>query len=434
MNEKLLQFIWLHQYFTKSSLITSQGDSLDIISPGILNLDQGPDFSSARIKLNGQQWAGNIELHVNSSDWIRHGHNKDENYARVILHVVWLDDHPSDSDLPVLELEPRVPSHLILNYDKWMMNRNFIPCEKNLHRMEKERLDSWLKWLASERLRKKSIEVMTLVKGLNMNWEQAFWQAIARCFGYRVNADAFERIAASLPINMLIRHSNNIVQLEALLLGQAGLLRTDNADEYPKMLHREYTFLKKKYKLERLQEPVHFLRMRPVNFPTIRLAQLAALIYENGNFFSKVLGAGDVQIIRNMFRVTANDYWHYRYRFGEPSAFREKTIGEQLIDSVMINTVIPFLYTFNIHRGNAEKAEQFAIWNSSISPEKNSVVSSFEKIGLSPKNAMYTQALLECKKFYCNSLLCLNCGIGKYLLRQPGIVSPNRDHDNGQLN
>lgn len=416
MNERLLQFIWKYQYYNQCQLATADMEDLLIISPGIINPDQGPDFSSARVKINGQEWCGNIEIHVNSSEWLLHKHDEDKNYRHVILHVVWYNDNPS-IPIPLLELQPRVPAHMLATYSQWMNNGYDIPCEKNLHRMEGHRLHSWLSWLASRRLSRKSSFILEKVRSLKMNWEEAFWQAMARSFGHRVNADSFERIAASLPVNLMMRHSNSIVQLEAMLLGQAGLLRTDNADQYPKMLYREYVFLRRKYNFIKLNEPVHFLRMRPVNFPTVRLAQLAALLYGNGNLFARICHVQDLSSIRAMLKVTANDYWHYRYRFGEPSPFREKTTGEQLIDNILINTVIPFLHAYSRHQGMDEKAVQYASWISQVAPEKNAVIYAFTKTGLQARHAADTQALLECKRHYCEALLCLHCGIGKYLLR-----------------
>ena len=251
-----------------------------------------------------------------------------------------------------------------------------------------------------------------------MNWEEAFWQAMARNFGHRVNADSFERIASSIPVNILMRHSNSIVQLEALLLGQAGLLRTDNADPYPKMLYREFIFLRKKYNLARLNEPVHFLRMRPVNFPTIRLAQLAALLFGNGNLFARICACQNPDNIRKILKVTANDYWHYHYRFGEPSPFKEKTVGESFSDSIMVNTVIPFLHAYSSHQEMENKSAIYLSWLGNIYPEKNALLNVFTMAGIKPRHAADTQALLECRRHYCNALLCLQCGIGKSLLRK----------------
>jgi hypothetical protein len=416
MNERLLQYIWMYQYFNQFNLLTAQGDELEIISPGRLNTDQGPDFSSARIKINGQEWCGNIELHVNSSDWLLHRHDEDQNYCQVILHVVWNNNNDTIS-IPQLELQPRVPTHLLKTYAHWMENGHQIPCEKSIHRMEEQRLHSWLQWLSAKRLAGKSNVILQKVMALGMNWEEAFWHAVARNFGHRVNADSFERIAASIPVNILIRHSNSIVQLEALLLGQAGLLRTDNADQYPRMLYQEYVFLRKKYNLAKLNEPVHFLRMRPVNFPTVRLAQLAALLYNRGNLFARICTAQNPEGIRNMLKVTANDYWHYHYRFGESSPFREKTVGESLTNSIMVNTVIPFLHAYSHHQGKEDRSDLYHSWLEGIAPEKNAFLFPFTGAGIKPRHAADTQALLECRRHYCDALLCLKCGIGKWLLR-----------------
>ena len=418
MNEKLLQYIWKYQYFNHCGLTTVAQDSLEILFPGLINHDQGPDFLSSKITLNGQVWAGNVEIHVKSSEWKLHGHDNDENYNNVILHVVWINEDSIEQGIPVLELQPLVPVHLLATYEGWMKKGKFIPCEHEISGMDKTMMQSWLHWLTGKRLREKSALYLEKVRACGMNWEEAFWQAIARNFGHRVNADAFARIAASVPVNIMIRHSNNIVQLEALLMGQAGLIRTDNADEYPKMLYREFSFLRKKYGLTKFQEPVHFLRMRPVNFPTVRLAQLAALFYQNGNLFARVCALKNLPGIREIFRVSANDYWHYHYRFGESSPFRVKITGDQMIDNILINTVIPMLHAFDRHRGQDDQLDLLQGWLYQLAAEKNSSISSFANLGVEARHAADTQALLECKRVYCDAFRCMECGIGKYLLRK----------------
>ncbi|MGB3008611.1 MAG: DUF2851 family protein [Chitinophagaceae bacterium] len=278
MTERLLHFIWQFQYFNKNDLVSTAGETVQVIFPGQYNTNQGPDFSDGKIKISKTTWAGTIELHLKTSDWIKHNHQSDKNYNNVVLHVVWEDDGTKDA-IPVLELRDRVSKILLQRYEELMKASSYIPCEKGIGAIRDITWKSWKDRLLAERLQRKTLAVEKFLSVNNFHWEETFWWMLARNFGIKVNADSFEAIARSIPINVLAKQKHQIHQLEALLLGQAGLLEENFKDDYPELLKREYKFLQTKYQLKPVSIPLHFLRMRPGNFPTIRLAQLAMLVH-----------------------------------------------------------------------------------------------------------------------------------------------------------
>lgn len=418
MTERLLQFIWQFQYFNKTGLTTETGDELQIILHGTLNSNQGPDFANAKIKIGNTTWAGSVELHIKTSDWQRHNHSDDLNYKNVILHVVWQNDiRLGDGIIPVLELQDKVSKILLQRYEDLMNNTSFIPCEKNIAAVRDITMKAWKDRLVAERLLRKAKSVELLLQQSNYHWEESFWWMLARNFGMKVNASAFEAMAKSISINILAKHKNQLNQLEALLFGQAGLLSKDFEEDYPLMLKKEYEFLKKKYKLQPIHEPVHFLRMRPGNFPTIRLAQLAALISESSHLFSKVKDETFLSVTRKWFDVTANDYWHYHYRFDEMTVFKKKTPGAAMVDNIVINTVAPVLFAYgNYHSDSGYKLKALQ-WLEQTGSEGNSITKGFQQSGVENKNACDSQALIELKNEYCNNKRCLDCAVGNYLLK-----------------
>lgn len=416
MTERLLQFIWQFQYFNKGELTTTAGESIQIIFPGQYNTNQGPDFSDAKIKIVKTTWAGTVELHIKTSDWQKHNHHGDKNFNNVILHVVWEDDG-GNSNIPILELKGRVSKILLQRYEELMNSSSFIPCEKNIDKVRDITWKSWKDRLLAERLMRKAKIAETFLKQNNYHWEETFWWLLARNFGMKVNADSFEAMARSIPVNTLAKHKSQIHQLEALLLGQAGLLDGKHQEDYPKLLQREYKFLKGKYKLKPIHQPVHFLRMRPGNFPTIRLAQLAALITESAHLFSKIREAKTVKEIFGWFDVTANDYWHYHYRFGETSSFKKKTLGATMIDNIIINTVAPVLFAYGSYHDEQKYKDKALKWLEKTAAESNNITKGFQKLGIENKNAFDSQALIELKNEYCNKKRCLDCGVGNAILK-----------------
>ncbi|HKH60303.1 MAG TPA: DUF2851 family protein, partial [Flavitalea sp.] len=277
---------------------------------------------------------------------------------------------------------------------------------------------SWKERLLIERLQRKTEIVQTYLSQCNHHWEEAFWWLLARNFGIKVNSEAFESVAKGLPVNVLVRHKNQINQLEALLLGQAGLLENEFQEDYPKMLQKEYLFYKIKYKLQTIRESIHFLRMRPENFPTIRLAQLAMLIHDSSHLFSKVMEMHSVTEVKTLLNVTANDYWHYHYRLDEPSTFKPKKLGEQMVNNIIINTIVPAVFAFGYLHSQDSYEDKAFHWLEQICAENNSIVEKFIKAGISSQNALDTQAVLELKSAYCDKRKCLDCAVGSYLLNR----------------
>lgn len=416
MTEKLLQFIWQFQYINKKHLATTEGELIEVVHPGMLNTNQGPDFLNARIRLGTTLLAGSVELHLKTSEWQKHGHQQDKNYDNVILHVV-LQHDISHSDLPVLELQPYIPMMLLQQYQLLMQNDNFIPCAGSIAQTKSLTLQSWKDRLVAERMARKGERVIKMLADTGNHWEESFWRLLARNFGGKVNGDAFEEIATRLPITILAKNKASIHALEALLFGIAGLLDADFNDDYPKLLQREFKFLKVKYGLHPSPIRVHFLRMRPGNFPTIRLAQLAMLVYQSNHLFSKVLEAEDVKEVKRWLAITANDYWHYHYRFDEAANYKPKKLGSSTIDSIIINTIAPVLFAYGIYHKNEVQKQKALHWLQQTAAEENNITKGFQNLSLEHKTAYDSQAFIELKNEYCNNKRCLECAVGNALLR-----------------
>lgn len=422
MKEDILQYIWKFQYYNYSDLLSSNGDSIEVLHPGIHNVNQGPDFTEAKIKINDTVWIGNVEIHVNASDWNLHHHSEDENYKNIILHVVWKNDAKIKDNygnhLPTLELNNRVSKLLLGKYQQLMDTPKFIPCEKLEHNLSDLGLNSWKQRLVAERLIDKSGIIFDILKQTSYHWEETFWWLIAANFGLKVNSSMFRRIAQSLPLNILAKHKNNVLQLEALLFGQARLLNRNFDDKYPKMLAKEYLFYKNKYKLEPAEGDLFFLRMRPANFPTLRLAQLAVLIHQSEHLFSKIKEAQSLSEIKNMLSVEANDYWHYHYVFDDEAAYKIKALGKQMVDNIIINTIVPILFSYGLHHNEEIFKEKAMQWLEETGPEKNTVTKGFENLKYKNRSAFDSQALLQLKNEYCNQKLCMQCVIANSILKK----------------
>jgi hypothetical protein len=419
MTERLLQYIWQFQYYNKNELVTASGEELVIIHPGMYNTHQGPDFTGGRIKLGGNTWIGNIELHVNASDWDRHQHSTDKNYQNVILHVVWNNDRSyAGQIIPTVILGDRVPKVLLQQYYAWMKADSFIPCELTAADAGELVWTSWKERLMYERLERKSEFVFSLLRKNNFHWEETLWWMLARNFGLSVNADAFGEMAESIPYNLLSKHRTQIHQLEALLFGQTGLLEEEFDDKYPLMLKKEYLFLRKKYNLSSIHMPVHFLRMRPACFPTVRLAQLAMLIHLTPGMFSALANETSMQEIKKVLCITANDYWHYHFRFNEATVYQPKTLGAEMVNSIMMNTVVPVLFAYGKYHCEPVFQHKAVEWMANLPAESNAIVSKFRNIGVMAKNASDTQSLIELKSQYCDKRRCLDCAVANAVLKK----------------
>ncbi|MBS1512039.1 MAG: DUF2851 family protein [Bacteroidetes bacterium] len=421
MTERLLQYIWQFQQYNAVQLTTFDGEPLRIIHPGIHNTNQGPDFLNAKVQVNNTLWAGSIELHIQSSQWTAHGHSSDANFNNVILHVVWENDVQLKDNFPVLELKGRVSGIILDRYSMLLHNSEFIPCQKMIHQVNNLTWMAWKERLLVERLEQKTGMVLSYLQKNNMHWEEAFWWLLAKNFGMKVNGDAFEKIAQSIPLNILAKHKNQIHQLEALLLGQAGLLNEKFDEAYPIMLQKEYRFLQTKYQLKQPGIALLFLRMRPANFPSVRLAQLAMLVHQSVHLFSTIRESKTIAALKQLLDVTANDYWHEHYVPGEKAAFKKKNLGAQTVNNILINTVIPLIFSYGIYHNDYRYKDKAINWLTQLAAEKNNITTAFEKLGVANQSAFDSQALLQLRNIYCNNKRCLDCTVGNILMKPQGF-------------
>ena len=421
MTEEFLHYIWKYRKFDAHKLFTSSGESITIVKPGDHNTDAGPDFFNAKIKIGKTTWAGNVEIHVNSSDWEKHAHQNDKAYDNIILHVVYKDDKKvvcgNGEALSTLQLKGILDESIYKQYVNFKSNNNWIPCENQVHSVSSFVVNNWLDRILIERLERKSQSIVQSLKLNKNNWEETFYQQLARSFGSKVNAEPFELLAKALPIAVLSKHKNSLFQMEALFFGQAGMLVKPGKDEYYIKLQLEYYFLKQKFKLQPIEMHLwKFLRLRPVNFPTIRIAQFACLVYQSSHLFSKILEADKTKAIKKLLMVEASSYWNEHYQFNKKATKRKKTIGSDTIDVVIINTIVPFLFVYGKQKSEEKYVDKALHLLDKIVGEKNSIIEKWRQLKMPVKTAHTTQALLELKNEYCKQKRCLECGIGNALL------------------
>lgn len=422
MQERLLQFIWQFQYYNTQQLQTTRGETLVIERPGAWNHHQGPDFSGAIVRIGTTKWAGNIELHVRSSDWHRHKHGSDGNYSNIILHVVWEDDTPvsdrNGNPFPTLVLQPLIPKILLERYSQMMETMTAVPCQSFLPAIDHLNWCAWKERLAAERLERKSANIFMLLQRSGQNWEETCWWLLAANFGIRTNSALFEGVAQSISFTILSRHRNQLHQLEAMLLGQANLLAGKYTDSYAVMLQKEYRFFKKKYNFSTIQKAPAFLRMRPASFPTVRLAQLAMLLHTTTHLFSLIKEENIPEKILRTLQVTANDYWHYHYRFDEATAFQPKQLGRQMAENIFINTIIPLLFAYGLFTKDESYKEKATNWLYALPSEQNHITKQWQQYGISNKSSLDSQALIELTNHYCARRLCLDCAVGNGVFKK----------------
>lgn len=422
ISEDLFQYIWKMKLFNTGNLFTSDGEPIEIIHVGTHNFHSGPDFFNSKIKIDNTLWAGNVELHVKSSDWLLHKHQHDAAYNNIILHVVYKNDMPiydaNGKAFKTLVLEPHILSNVIEKYASFKQNNSAIACEKSITKVPSSLVNSHLESLIVKRLSGKSNHIESLLLENNNNWEQSFYLQLASNFGFKVNQVPFELLARNTSLTTISKHKANLFQIEALLFGQAGLLNNVFNDTYPKMLQNEYSFLKKKYQLSGIDSHLwKFSKMRPVNFPTVRIAQFAALIHHSSHLFSKIIEATNSETLIGHFKVSASEFWHTHYNFQNESKFLIKNIGVSSIENLLINTVLPFVFVYGKHYGDESKCELVLDLLEKISPEKNTIIVMWESLGIKAKNALHTQALIELKNNYCNDKKCLQCTLGHFIIK-----------------
>jgi hypothetical protein len=422
MKEDFIHFLWKYRLFDQAPLYTTQSLPLEIVHPGTPNPDAGPDFSAARVNIDGTLWAGNVEIHVRSSDWYKHGHQNDDRYNNIILHIVMEHDKEiadkSGQRVPVFEVKKFFDMALYYRYEKIIESRAWIPCEKFVGQVDNFIIINWLNRLLVERLENKTKDILQFLKFFNQSWDQTFYYFLARNFGFKVNASPFGHLAQITPFNILARHKNDLTQLEALLYGQAGMLEGDFAEAYPTLLKKEYAFLKHKYSLQPMDGSLwKYAKLRPPNFPTIRIAQFARLIHNSENLFSLITDDFSVTELSEYFETKGSPYWDDHYRFDKPSGKKSKNLGHSAIENILINTIIPFKFVYGQESLRPEVKEHAMNLISSLPPESNSVINQWKNLGIKPQNSGESQALLELKKYYCTPKKCLQCAIGHNLVR-----------------
>ncbi len=420
MHEKLFQFIWQYSLYQPGRLFTSEGEPVTVIFPGRLNKDAGPDFLAARIRIGTTLLVGNVELHVHAKDWLRHGHQHDPAYKNIILHVVYKDDaRGKDMPSPLLELANHIPEDVLRQYTGLLQARQRVPCASELHRVKLMTRESWLNRLLAERWEQKLSDWQALLERARGDWRNLLYWRMAANFGFKTNETPFLMLAQSIPLNLLAKYRENPLQIEALLFGQAGMLTEDYGEDYPRLLREEYTYLQHKYRLEPL--PLHiwkFLRMRPANFPSLRIAQFAALVHRSLHLFTRILERPTVRELTELLQVTAGTYWDTHVRFGEVQQVASpKRLGDASIRNIIINTIAPIRFLYAHHHGMREQQVQTLQLLEAMAPEQNSIVTVWRETGWEPVNAAQSQAMLQLFNGYCSPRRCLECGIGLNILR-----------------
>ena len=429
MREEFLYYLWENRLITNNGtcpvapLQTTDGEPVGIVTTGYRNTNSGPDFLEAKIQISDKLWAGHVEIHVKSSDWNRHGHQTDKAYKNVILHVVYEND-VQVNEIPTLELKGHFDESLFTQYQKLISSKNWIPCEKSIAQVPVFTRLSWLDRMAVERLESKSETVTKILNSNQFDWEDALYKLLMRYFGLKVNNEAFETLSNLLPFKTLLKHADNLVQLEAMLMGCAGFLEADFTEEYPMLLKREFAVMKAKFNLLTMPaERWKFMRMRPSNFPTIRLAQMAQLIHKNGCLFSKIREAKDTAEVKALFDVAASEYWETHWRFDVPTESKLKHLGDATADVLIINAVAPLLFCYGKLHKNESVCDTTMQFLEETEAEDNAIIRHFAQCGIKAENAMQTQALLHLYSYFCKRKRCLECRIGNVLLHKTNNIS-----------
>lgn len=420
VSEEFLHYIWKNNLFENENFVDSDNNIIEVIDNGTHNQDSGPDFFNAKIKINETLWAGNIEIHINSSDWLKHGHHNNKAYDNVILHLVLNNDkdiYRTDGS-KIQTAEITFDSKIHDRYKYLVNTKQALACSSFINEIDKFTVNSWLTVVLYQRLEEKTDYLKEILIQSKNNWEQTFYITISRAFGFKVNAQPFEMLAKSLDIKILGKHKNNLFQIEALLFGQAGLLNENiEHDEYYKSLKKEYNFLRTKYSLTPM--PAHlwkFMRMRPANFPTIRISQFAQLIKNSVHLFSKTVNSQSIDELLSLFKLSASEYWNTHYTFGKETKFRQKETGKETINNILINTIIPILFLYGKHQDNQHIIEKSLMYLENLQAENNSITKEWEQINFKIENAFFSQAVIGLNKNYCSKRRCLFCRIGNKII------------------
>lgn len=430
--EKLLQYCWKHRILPEGELRTADGESIEIVDTGLLNTDAGPDFFNARIRIGGRLWAGNVEIHIRRNDWYAHGHDRDAAYDNVILHVVDAQSNgPADADSAIRTREGRilpevkisVPEEIRANYRELLSEDSYPPCYKIIPNVTPLSMHSWMAALQTERLKQKTEAIAERVSMLKGDWEHAYFITLARSYGFGSNSDALEQWARNMPMTSVAHHRDNLFQIESIFFGQAGMLNIASvrerlqletaADEYFQRMQSEYEYLKHKFQMTDKYAPQwKYMRMRPQNFPTIRIAQLARLYYERRTSLSQLIECDTIDKLRKMFHCGVSDYWQTHYTFGHESQPSAKQLSAASISLLMINCAIPMIFAYGRQTGSEALCNRALDLLESLPPENNTITRMWKQVGLESRSAGDTQALIQLKKQYCDRKDCLQCRIG----------------------
>lgn len=418
--EQLLHYVWKHKIFPLKELKTTTGQQVEVIDTGLANTDAGPDFFNAKLKLDGVLWIGNIEIHERSSDWFKHGHHADAGYNSVILHIASeIDTEISRSNgerIPQIQLI--CPEAVRTNYKELLETDSYPPCYRIIPSLPPFTAHSWMTALQMERFEQKATLLNERLKRCQGNWEDAFFITLARNFGFGLNGDAFETWAHRLPFRAVDKHRNDLFQIEAIFFGQAGILEDSDGDGYYLRLKKEYTYLQHKFGLIPMDASLwRFLRLRPANFPHIRIAQLACLYHRAYGLLSRIMETETLQGVRDILKGGTSEYWLTHYTFGGSSPSRPKTLSNTSLDLLIINTVVTFLYAYGLHKGNRVLCARAGSFLEELKAENNYITRMWEQCGMKASNAADSQALIQLKKEYCDKKKCLYCLGYEYLKR-----------------
>lgn len=416
-----MQYVWKHRLWRSEDMVTNTGKKVRVVDPGLLNTDAGPDFFNAKIEIDGHMWVGNVEMHYRATDWKRHHHDSDKAYDSVILHVVAKDDAPvrrtNGELIPQLVLE--VSPQFNADYASLVGAAIEVPCATKIKQVPHLTIVEWVEGLAFERLHGKVERIHQLLDSFNGSWEDVCYVTLARNFGFGINNDAFERLARRTPLRLLGKHSDSVLQIEALLFGQAGMLdaQKPGMDSYYNQLCTEYAFLSNKFQLTPMEkESWKLFRIRPQNFPYRRIAMLAQFIEGGFRMMNRILEAEGEKEMRSLFEVELSGYWTKHYTFGKPNERATATLSRSSTDIILINTVAPLLYAYGELTGNYEMTDKAIKLLEDLRAESNSIVSHFVAYGIDCPDALTSQALVQLKREYCDARKCIYCKIGHHLL------------------
>lgn len=421
VTEAFLHYLWQYRLINFKNLRTDNGLEIEVVTPGQYNSGAGPDFFNARLRIDGTLWAGNVEIHIHASDWKRHNHHNDDSYDSCILHVVYENDSATmrmnGTSIPAIEIKNKFPSWLWDNYLKLIGTRGWISCQHRIMETDDSTWSTTIDRMIYERLEHRQKQILIALNGNKGDWEECFYQHLSRNFGFQLNALPFEMLARSLPLRIIRKERDCITDIEALLFGQAGMLNDTFNEEYPIQLQDVYRHLSNKYSLRSNSFSTwKLLRLRPVNFPALRISQLSALMFRHPIIFGEITSAKSLDNIISVFKVQSSEYWNTHYHFNNSSSYKNKKLGTDSINNILINTCIPFIYTWGKYIGDLEVSERALSFLKQLPAEDNHLLKRWREVGVKVQSAVDSQALIQLKMMHCSEKKCLTCSIGKSLI------------------